>query len=91
MSTELKEGEIPLPNGCTLYWRTDQVGCRHYFSDEIGGGVDVWFTALVCDSTILAALANEARLKYLEAMTRQRAEREQTHVDRSKNDHPETD
>ncbi len=58
-----ERGTIPLPNGSTLYWRTDpSVGCRIYESDEVGAGVGVWNTALVDDSTLLAALTQERAL-----------------------------
>jgi hypothetical protein len=57
------KGEVQLPNGCTLYYDTDPaVGCRRYFSDEVGGGVHVWDTALVDQSTLLAAVVQEERL-----------------------------
>jgi hypothetical protein len=56
-------GYIPLPNGCTLYWKTDHsVGCRIYYSDEVGGFVEVWHTALVDSSTLLAAIVQETTL-----------------------------
>lgn len=62
-----ESGEERLPNGCTLYWITDSVvGCRRYLSDEIGGGVDVWHTALVDSATLLAAIVCEERLRRLE-------------------------
>lgn len=52
-----------LPNGCMLYRKYDEaVGTYEYWSDEIGGGVMVWQTALVDSSTLLAAIvAEEAR------------------------------
>lgn len=52
------EGTLSLPNGCTLYWKTTEQG-REYASDEIGGGVEVWHTALVDQSTLLAAIVQE--------------------------------
>ena len=51
-----------LPNGCMLYMQENEVGGRTYTSDEIGGGVMVWDTALVDSSTLLAALTEEARI-----------------------------
>lgn len=64
---DTKRGTIQLPNGNTLYWEFDEVvGCRRYFSDEIGGGVDVWHTALVDSSTILAAVVQEETLRVQE-------------------------
>jgi hypothetical protein len=58
-------GDIPLPNGCTLFWKNGEQG-REYHSDEIGGGVLVWHTALVDDATLLAALTQEASLRKAE-------------------------
>jgi hypothetical protein len=55
-----------LPNGCTLYWKNNGVGGRTYSSDEIGGGVIVWDTALVSSSTLLAAMTQESVLRYKE-------------------------
>jgi hypothetical protein len=52
------EGELPLPNGCTLYWKINEVGGIDYLSDEVGGGVPVWNTALVDVSTLTAAMAH---------------------------------
>jgi len=56
-----------LPNGCALFVKEDSVGGREYFSDEIGGGVFVWSTSLVDESTLLAALTAESRIRYAEA------------------------
>ena len=50
-----------LPNGYTLYRTPNEVGGYRYASDEIGGGVCVWDTSLVDESTLLAALTEEAR------------------------------
>lgn len=57
---------IDLPNGFRLYWKENEVGGRTYISDEIGGVVGVWNTALVDSSTILAALTQECALQYQE-------------------------
>ena len=65
------EGECRLPNGCTLYWRDTEQG-REYVSDEIGGGVLVWYTALVDSGTLLAALTKEQELTYFERIGRER-------------------
>ncbi len=67
MSSEEDEqltGTCQLPNGCTLYWSDEDGLGRRYISDEIGGGVVVWVTALVCESTILAALCKEKELQH---------------------------
>ena len=63
-----KNGYISLPNGCALYWSTDDSigGCRTYISDEVGGGVGVWDTALVDQSSLLAAIVQEETLRRLE-------------------------
>jgi hypothetical protein len=57
------EGECPLPNGCTLYWKADGAGGRSYVTDEIGGGAPVWDTSLVDQSTLLAAMAKECEIQ----------------------------
>lgn len=62
---DLYEG-CPLPNGCWLHVSNDPVGGREYASDEIGGGVPVWNTSTIDQSTLLAAIAHEARIDYLE-------------------------
>lgn len=51
-----------LPNGCSLYMKENEVGGRVYYSDEIGGGVDIWDTALVDKSTLLAAIVEEEKI-----------------------------
>jgi hypothetical protein len=57
---------IMLPNGCALYWKDNTVGGRIYYSDEIGGGVFVWDTCLVDQSTLLAAIVQEENLRIKE-------------------------
>ena len=72
-----ESGSVTLPNGCTLYWETDHaVCCRVYYSDEVGGGVFVWNTALVDDSTLMAAIVEERRMQVLEAEINRRNEKE---------------
>lgn len=85
---QLVEGEVNLPNGCTLYYKTNEVGCRTYISDEIGGGCEVWNTALVDRSTLLAALTHEEALRHLEAYLQRDAQIDQQKVDRCINDDP---
>ena len=58
----MSEGSIELPNGCMLYWKDNEVGGRTYHSDEVGGGVIVWDTALVNSSTLIAAINQENKL-----------------------------
>ena len=58
----LETGEMPLPNGNTLLWKPNEAGGRTYYSTEIGGGVMVWDTCLVEESTLQAALNVEAML-----------------------------
>lgn len=63
-----ESGTLQLPNGCTLYWGTDAAtGAREYASDEVGGGVAVWHTALVDPSTLLAAMVQEETFRRREA------------------------
>lgn len=67
-------GQMELSSGDTLFWRTDpSVGCREYFSDEIGGGVFVWNTALVDDTTLLAAILQERMLQRIELREQRKA------------------
>lgn len=66
-------GESRLPNGSTLYWSQNAVGGRTYLSDEIGGGVEVWDTCLVDQSTLLAAMAKEAELQVIERAAARKA------------------
>ena len=57
---------IQLPNSCTLYWRINAAGGRTYTSDEIGGGAEVWDTALIAESTLLAAIVQEYKITFEE-------------------------
>ena len=63
-----RTGHINLPNGCSLYYQDNKVGGRTYYSDEIGGGVLVWDTCLVDESTLLAAMTQEHALIKKEAL-----------------------
>lgn len=65
---KLERVEVPLPNGCSLYYKKNSVGGRTYWSDEIGGGVVVWDTCLVDESTILSAIVHEQMLSRHERM-----------------------
>lgn len=67
-----QSGFVDLPNGCSLFWHTDEVGGRVYISDEVGGGVTVWHTTLVDSATLLAAMVQEAKLSYMEAVNKKR-------------------
>ena len=66
MSDEQQAPWIPLPNGCRLYWEDNTAGGRTYYSDEIGGDVTVWDTCLVSESTLLASLVQEHKLRWEE-------------------------
>jgi hypothetical protein len=66
------EGDIALPNGCRLFWRPDAAGGREYVSDEVGGGTCVWITSIADDSTLLAALTQEAKLRKMEEVNKER-------------------
>lgn len=46
--------------GNRLYVELNEVGSRRYWSDEIGGGVVVWDTALVSEEMLRMALQHEA-------------------------------
>lgn len=59
-------GFLDLPNGCTIKWKLNEEGGRTYTSDEMGYDVVVWDTALIDDSTILAAMTHEAVLQRTE-------------------------
>lgn len=69
------EGERDLPNGCTLHWRDNGAGGREYYSTEVGGGVFVWDTCLVSRDTLLAAIVNEAGLRYAEETAKRKEAR----------------
>ena len=60
------EGYIDLPNGCTLYWEINKAGGRTYHTDEVGILVNVWDTAITDNSTLLAAMTQEATLQRAE-------------------------
>ncbi len=68
MSNEKIEDLGCLPNGGHLYRERNGVGGWIYSSDEIGGGVVVWDTCLVAESTILAAIVCEHHRHYMESM-----------------------
>lgn len=53
-------GEVVLPNGTSIFWEVNDIEGRTYHSDEVGGGVFVWDTALVNMTTLLGAIAHEA-------------------------------
>lgn len=55
-----------LSNGCHLYREPDGAGGYKYMSDEISGGINVWVTSLVPESTLLAAMCCEHNRKYQE-------------------------
>ena len=76
MSVDEQVEELgPLPNGCTLYRKPNRVGGHRYFSDEIGGGVDVWDTCLVAESTLLAAILAEQTRRHTEWVLKQQKKR----------------
>lgn len=62
MTRDTIEGTNTLPNGCTLYWKTNDQGCREYYSDECGAVIRVWDTTIIDDGTLLAALTQEKLL-----------------------------
>jgi len=58
--------EFPLANGCTLFVKTNKAGGRTYISDEVPCGVEIWDTALVSQSTLIAAMNAENIIAYEE-------------------------
>lgn len=58
---KMTEQVAALPNGCTLFREKNAAGGYTYYSDEVGSGVVVWDTALVDESTLLAAIGEELR------------------------------
>jgi hypothetical protein len=83
------EGIAMLPNGCTLYWKLNGLGNRVYYSDEIGGGVHVWDTTIVDQSTILAAIVEEQRMLKYERIQHERNGRRDAKMYLSKEDEAE--
>jgi len=64
-----KEGELALPDGNTLFWKSDNpMGTREYYSGEVGGGVNVWITCLVNMDTLKAALEVESVIRHQEGI-----------------------
>lgn len=59
------------PGGYTLFREPNGAGGHRYWSDEVGGGVMVWDTCLVCSNTLLAAIVEEER-RIREAMNGKR-------------------
>lgn len=45
-----------LPNGAHMFREPDGAGGFAYWSDEISGGVKVWVTSLINESTLLSAI-----------------------------------
>lgn len=62
MDQEHKTKEIPLASGATLLRVWEEDTGWHYVSDEVGGGVTVWFPALVDPDTVRAALNDYLQL-----------------------------
>lgn len=48
-----------LPNGFHITRRRNEAGGYTYYSDEVGGGVVVWDTALTSEDTLLGIIAME--------------------------------
>jgi len=59
-------GSCDLPNGCELFWKRNAAGGRSYYSNEVGVDVLVWDTAVVDQTTLLAAMTKEAELSMIE-------------------------
>ena len=71
MCDEKVEDLGSLPNGCRLSRRKNGAGGYTYYSDEIGGGVLVWDTCLVKETTLFAAISCEHCRRYEESMRNQ--------------------
>lgn len=67
-----EKGDVALPNGCSLYWKMNEVGGRTYYSDEAGCVAEIWDTAITEDSTLLAAIVQEAHLRKMEQVNKSR-------------------
>jgi len=61
-----------LGNGCHLFREKNAAGGYSYISDEIGGGVVVWDTALVDEETLLTAIAAEMKRIKVEWVEKQK-------------------
>lgn len=53
-----------------LYWRPNEAGGRTYYSDEVGGGVEVWDTCLVDMATLIAVINQENQIRFTEERKR---------------------
>jgi hypothetical protein len=69
------------PNGSHLFRKPNGVGGYVYISDEIGGGVVVWDTALVSEATLLAALVSEHHRFYIECQDKRRSRPPMANID----------
>lgn len=65
-----------LPNGCTLYRESYEIGCHRYWSDESGRVTVIWDTALVSEITLLTAIVEEHRLYIAKLHKREQMESE---------------
>jgi hypothetical protein len=54
--------------GYEIFVEDNEVGGRRYWSDEIGGGVVVWDTALVDMSSLLFAIDREKEISFREGL-----------------------
>ena len=75
-SAKIQAGERAAPNGARIFWRMTEQG-REYTSDEIGGGILFWHTAMTDASTLIAAVAIEMELQRAERFLAEEKEREQ--------------
>jgi hypothetical protein len=66
------EGTLILPNGCSLYWKPNEVGGRSYYTNECAVGHLVWDTAITDEGTLLAALTQENKLRHQECINKHR-------------------
>jgi len=67
-----------LPGGYHLFRKPNEVGGHIYYSDEVGGGVHVWDTAVVAESTLLAAIVAEHKRQFEEELKRRAGSEDET-------------
>ncbi len=61
-----------LPNSGHLFRRKNLAGGYTYYSDEIGGGIEVWDTALVSMGTLLTAMSEEIKRQTIEQLNKRK-------------------
>lgn len=75
-------------NGYGLFVKDNEVGGRTYYSDEIGGGVVVWDTALVGEETLLTAMLEERRIQNKERVEKLKQKKKIPDLENNRCIHP---